>query len=103
MAVFEIPLSPQPQTLAATFPNGVSYNMRLIYLFTPNDCWELDIDDADGNPIVCGIPLITGADLLEQYAYLGFGCRMFCTTDGDDFAVPRFYNLGTTAHLYLEG
>lgn len=102
MAYFEIPLLPQPQAISVTFPNGVSYNMRLIYLFTPNDCWELDIDDADGNPIVCGIPLVTGADLLGQYAYLGFGAKMFCATDGDEFAVPRFYNLGVQAHLYLE-
>ena len=102
MAVYEIPLSPQPQALNVTFPSGVSYDLRLVYLFTPNDCWELDINDSDGNPIVCGIPLVTGADLLAQYAYLNFGCKMYCTTDGDNSAVPRFYNLGNTAHLWLE-
>lgn len=102
MAVYEIPLTPQPQTLGIAFPNNITYILRLIYLFTPNDCWELDINDSQSNPIICGIPLITGADLLEQYAYLGFGCKLYCTTDGDDLVPPRFYNLGITAHLWVE-
>lgn len=101
MSVFEIPLKPQPQTVFAQFPNGVTYQLRLIYQFTPDDCWLLDIDDASGNPILCGVPLITGADLLAQFSYLGFGCSLYCTTDGDTFAVPKFYNLGVTAHLFV--
>ena len=101
MATFEIPLTPRPQTLSVVFPNGKTYNLRLIYLFTPNDCWELDIADADGNPLVQGIPLVTGADLLAQLAYLGLGCKMFCATDIDHDAVPRFWNLGISSHLYI--
>lgn len=99
----EIPLTPRPQTLTVQFPNGALYTLRLIYLFTPDDCWELDISDSDDNPIVQGIPLVTGADLLGQYAYLGFGCQMRCATDGDPDAVPLFNNLGLglTAHLYV--
>ena len=100
--VFEIPLSPQPQTFSVQFPNGVTYSLRLIYLYTPDDCWLLDINDAQGNPIICGIPLVTGADLLAQYAYLGFGCKLYCTTDGNLGAVPRFFNLGVTAHIWVE-
>lgn len=102
MAVFEIPLSPKPQTLFTTFPNGITYSLRLIYQFTPNDCWLLDIGDSLGKPILCGIPLVTGADLLAQYAYLGFGCKLFVTTDGDPTTPPKFWNLGVTAHLWLE-
>ena len=101
MTVYEIPLSPEPKSLSVIFPNGTTYRLRLIYLFTPNDCWELDIADAQGNPILSGVPLVTGADLLAQFAYLKFGCQMFCQTDGDPSAVPRFYNLGQQAHLYL--
>lgn len=101
MSVYEIPLRPQPQEILVQFPNGTNYQLRLIYQFTPNDCWLLDISDADGNPILCGVPLVTGADLLAQYAYLGFGCSLYCTTDGNTFSVPRFYNLGRTAHLWI--
>lgn len=102
MAIYEIPLSPQPQTLSVQFPNGSTYQLRLLYAFAPNDCWSLDIADEQGNQIVSGIPLVTGADLLAQYAYLGLGCSLYCTTDGDLSAPPRFYNLGKTAHLWLE-
>ena len=102
MAVFEIPLQPTPQTVTVAFPNGTSYQLRTMYLFTPNDCWLLDISDESGNPIVCGVPLVTGADLLAQYAYLGLGVSMYCTTDGDLLAPPTFYNLGVTAHLWIE-
>lgn len=100
-STYEIPLKSVPQTLSTKFPNGVEYQLTLDYLFTPDDCWILDIADAQGNPLVRGIPLVTGVDLLEQYGYLGFGCQMICTTDGDANAKPRFYNLGSTAHLRL--
>lgn len=104
MSVYEIPVTPgQPQTMFVQFPNGKTYQLRLIYQFTPNDCWLLDINDAFGNSILCGVPLITGADLLAQYEYLGFDCSLYCTTDADVGAVPKFYNLGKTAHLWLEG
>lgn len=52
MSVYEIPLKPAPQTLFARFPNGVTYQFRLIYEFTPNDCWALAINDASGAPIL---------------------------------------------------
>lgn len=98
---FEVPTSPNPQSFATTFPNGVEYNLRLIYQFTGDNCWLLDISDADLNPLVCGIPLVTGADLLAQYAYLGFGFSLFATTDGDNTAPPTFYNLGSAGHLRI--
>jgi hypothetical protein len=102
MTTYEIPLKPVPQKLTVTFPNGVDYQLTLNYVFVPDDCWILDIADADGNPLVQGIPLVTGCDLLEQYGYLGFGCAMTCTTDADADAPPRFNNLGLLAHLLLE-
>jgi len=98
---YEIPLTPRPQTLSILFPNGLLYNLRLIYLFTPNDCWELDIADSLSEPLVQGIPLITGADLLSAYAYLGFGCSMYCKTDGAPDTPPAFANLGIGSHLYV--
>jgi hypothetical protein len=66
MAIFEIPTSPAPRTMQVAFPNGQTYSLRLIYLFTPDDCWMIDIADEFGNPIVCGIPLVAGVDLLGQ-------------------------------------
>lgn len=101
MTVYEIPLTPQPQALTVVFPNGRRYNLRLIYMFTPDDCWALDIADALDVPLVQGIALVTGADLLAQYAYLDFGCSLYCATDADPTAVPTASNLGVASHLLL--
>lgn len=99
---FEVPTAPLPQSYSITFPNGVTYTLSFQYLFVvDNPCWILDISDSLGNPIVCGVPLITGADLLAQFEYLGFDCSMFSTTDGDQTAPPNFYNLGTAGHLRI--
>ena len=65
-------------------------------------CWVLDVADIQKNPIVSGIPLVTGADLLGQFAYLNFGGKLIVVSDGDPFAVPTFDNLGTSGHLLFE-
>ncbi len=101
--VYEVNLTPQPQEFNVEFPNGQTYSLRLMFLYdaeTPT--WTIDFSDANANLIVAGVPLVTGCDLFEQYAYLGFGCAMFCTTDGDTMATPTFLNLGSTAHLWIE-
>lgn len=101
MTIFEIPTKSIPQQFSVQFPNGNTYTLRLIYQFNTDQCWLLDISDVNDNPLVCGIPLITGADLLAQYAYLGFGCSMFATTDGAPGTPPNFYNLGSAGHLRI--
>ena len=60
----------------------------------------MDIGDVNGNPLVSGIALVTGADLLGQYAYLGIGGQLIVMTDGDPSAIPTFTNLGIESHLY---
>lgn len=80
MTAYEIPLSPKPQTFAISLV-GVTYLMTL--LWNPSlACWVLDIDDANGNPVVLGIPVVTGLDLLAQYSYLGVGGHLIAQTDG---------------------
>ena len=97
--IYEIPLQPGvPQTFAVVL-NGVTYNMTLRWC-DPNQAWTLDIADASGNALVSGIALVTGADLLEQYGYLGIGGRLFVQTDNNADAVPTLANLGIAGHLY---
>jgi hypothetical protein len=102
-AQFEIPLSSANQTLSIAL-NGVSYVLRFIFCQTTDAaaCWLLDINDQNDNPIVCGIPLVTGADLLGQYQYLGFGFILYCFSDSVSSDIPTFANLGTTSHLYFQ-
>ncbi len=100
---FEVPLTSANQTVNIAIAN-VSYNFRLIFCQTTDAaaCWLLDISDANGLPLVCGIPLLPGADMLGQYRYLFPGFILYCFTDGNRDASPTFANLGTSSHLYFE-
>lgn len=100
MATFwEIPLlAGQPQSLTVAL-SGVTYGLTLKW-FELASAWLLDIADSNGNPIVVGIPLVTGCDLLGQYDHLGFVGQLWCATDGAPDAPPQFANLGDTSHLY---
>lgn len=99
MAAFEIPLDPTPQTLSIVL-GSTPYNLTVRWC-VPAAAWIVDIADSTGTPIVSGIPLVTGADLLEQYAYLGFGGQLIAQTDHDLSAPPTFDNLGSTGHLFF--
>ena len=101
MAVYEIPLSPQPQRMTIALA-GTTYRFRFHYANVDQGGWLLDIGDSNGNPLVAGIPLVTGADLLAQFPDLGFGGKLFVLSDGDPGAVPTYDDLGVTSHLYFE-
>lgn len=100
MTTYEIPLSPQPQTFGITIA-GTPYRMRFLYHNVDQGGWAMDLMDAASNPIVCGISLVTGADLLAQYEYLGVGASIYVQSDGDPSAAPTFTNLGVGSHVYL--
>lgn len=95
---FLIPLQPTPQTLTITL-NSVVYTLRLQWNVYQN-CWIMDISDGNGVPLVQGIPIVTGADLLEQFEYLGIGGEFVAQTTNNIDAVPTFTNLGTSGNLY---
>jgi hypothetical protein len=96
-----IPLSGIPEIFNITLA-GVGYTMQFLW----RDCpslgvgWYMDIGDANGVPILCGVPLVTGANLLEQYAYLGIGGGLMVYSAGDPDTPPTFYTLGDTSQLY---
>ena len=101
--IYEVPLSATPQTLNVVIGPS-TYQLAFKFMNSPRDAgfWIMDISDSVGNAIVCGIPLVTGADLLAQYGYLGIQGQMFVRTDGgspDD--TPTFTNLGSSCHLYV--
>lgn len=67
-------------------------------------CWVVDLYNANtGALILGGVMLVTGANLLEQFNYLGFKGTLRAQTDHDADAVPTFANLGSTGHLYFVG
>lgn len=99
MANFEIPLSPNPQTFTVSL-SGTEYRLTVQWRDAEGAGWVVDIADTSGNPIIQGIPLVTGVNLLDQYAYLGFTGVLWVQTTADPYAVPTFDNLGVDSHLY---
>jgi hypothetical protein len=99
MNVYEIPLSAQPQTFTITL-GGIDYRLTVQYREASGAGWILDIGDSFGGPIVNGIPLVTGVDLLAQHRHLGFGggLRVQGAKNPDD--VPTFGDLGVGSKLY---
>jgi hypothetical protein len=96
---YEIPLSPQPQQLNISM-NNVEYQLTVRWN-TVSYSWTVDIASVAGAKILSGIPLVTGVDLLGQYAHLGLGFSLFATTDGDTSMPPTFNNLGILGRAYF--
>jgi hypothetical protein len=67
---------------------------------TDDGGWVLDIGDANNAPIIQGIPLVTGANLLAQYAYLGIIGALWVQTLSNPDAVPTYQNLGSDGLLF---
>lgn len=66
----------------------------------PAQCWIVSLYDDNGNAIIEGMAMVTGANLLEQFAYLGLGFQLVVQSDNDPDEVPSYTTLGTTGHLY---
>jgi Domain of unknown function (DUF6983) len=96
--VLEIPTQPVNQQFTISL-GGVTYDMRLKWN-APNQSWILDILDSQQNAVLEGLPLITGADLLAQYKYVGIAGSLVVQSDYDPDVVPDYETLGSTGHLY---
>lgn len=100
MAVVEIPLTPSTAQTFETTINGDDYRLTLRWREAEGGGWFMDIATSGGDALINGVPLVTGADLLSQYAYLGIGASLIVYSDGDETAVPTYDNLGVIAKLY---
>jgi hypothetical protein len=93
----EIPLQAENQQFDIQL-GGVNYKMRLQH----RDCagWILDIMHPNSEPIVSGIPLVSGVDLLAQYSYLDFdGALIFVCADPQNETSKE--ELGKSNKLYF--
>lgn len=99
MSIFQVPLIAAPQKFQVTL-GGSNYILTALYRNVDGGGWTIDLADTAGNPILQGIPLVTGVDLLAQYDYLNFGGSLWVQTTSDPDAVPTFENLGTDGILY---
>lgn len=97
MKVQEIPLSADNQHFAISI-DGVMYNMNILWRGT---FWVLDLQDSGGAPLILGIPLVAGTNLLEQYNHMQLDFAMVVECDNPQQEYPTQYDLGATSHLYL--
>ena len=97
---YQVPLSGSPETFGILLA-GISYRLTVQWRDADMGGWFLDIADGQGNPILEGIPLVTGTDLLGQYAYLGIGGSLYVQSSPDPGAVPGFDDLGSASRLYF--
>lgn len=97
---FTIPIvSSTPQQFVIAMA-GKSYTLRFTWN-VPGACWILDIGDEANNPILLGVPVVTGADLLAQFAYLGIGGMLIAHSDTHGDEVPTFDQFGLDDHLFF--
>lgn len=102
MASVEIPLAGIAERFSIAL-NGTTYQLTAQWRAAPLGGWFLDIADAEGVPIISGIAMVTGADLLAQYAYLGIagGASLFILDVAGGDSAPAFGDLGTDTRLVL--
>ena len=96
---YEIPLTATPQTFKVQLA-GVLYQLRLTYLDVDQGGWVLDLSTESGAPLINGIPLVTGVDLLEQYAHLNLGGRLWVKGKINPDDPPTFDNIGSESLLF---
>ena len=99
MSRYIVPLTPEPQAFDVVLA-GVSYRLTVRWCGAPEGGWMLDLADAEGAPLVAGIPLVTGADLLAPYPDLAIGGMLWLYATDD--LPPGYDGLGGTVQLIFE-
>lgn len=94
MAFYEIPLLTGSQSFFTPL-NGTTYKFRLIWRDPVG--WFLDIAKADETPLINGIAVVTGVNLIKQYQHKLKG-ELWVYTDG--LENPDYTSVGTTLKLY---
>jgi len=93
MKTYRIPLSSVPQSLEVSLA-GTDYKLTVRWNDRDEGGWVLDIDlPDDAGHVLCGIPLVTGVDLLSPYGHLGIGGGLVVWSDDHD-DTPGQNNLG---------
>lgn len=94
---YEIPTGPSARTLSTVLA-GQTYSLRLAYAEAPEGGWFIDIADDAGKPLIAGLMLTSGPDLLQPYPNLGIKAKLYLVPDAG--AGPLSYdNLGLSWHL----
>ncbi|AUM27133.1 hypothetical protein BVD86_09640 [Acinetobacter pittii] len=94
MMIYEIPLNNGNQKFNIRL-GGVQYKFQLIYRVKS---WYLDIFDTAENPLIAGLPLVMGDNLLIQHQHIIKGSLYVLNTNEEES--QTFGDLGTLIKLY---
>jgi hypothetical protein len=103
MAYIELPVAEDtPYQSFSVKLEGSIYQVRLRYNSRAGH-WALDLADAVGAPLVSGIAIRLGVDLLVQYSGDDFPPgKLFAMNWVDEFVEPDRDNFGTDVSLIYE-
>lgn len=96
---YEIPFEPRAQTFVIALA-GVSYRLSTAWNVA-SSCWVLDVATPEGVAIVSAIPIVTGANLLEQFDHLAFGGKVFVQNVSADSLTPGYADLGVSGLAFF--
>ena len=96
MAVYTIPLEPEPQSFTIAL-GGKEYRLTVRWFDAPEGGWLLDLATI-GTITEQRALQLTLASLLEQYGYLGIGGKLAVSGD----VPPTLDNLGEDVTLLFE-
>lgn len=101
MAQYTIPIATsEPQTFSVTL-SAVQYRCTLRWITGVEGGWLLDIALAESEtPLVAGISLVTGVDLLAQFPEAGVAGMLWLFSA--DELPPGYSDLGTAVQLIYE-
>lgn len=98
-------LTSDPQATATISLNGTNINVRTTYIEGINNHWLLDIYDSDNNPMLLGICVTCGADLLKGQGGQFEGIHLYASLTHAGADERGAYALGNTLYLlvYFDG
>jgi hypothetical protein len=77
---------------------GVNYNFSIIWRGTQ---YCLNLLDTNKNPIITGIALVPGMDLLGPYQYLNLGFGLSVSTTSDPTHEMTYTDLGSISQIII--
>lgn len=92
--IYEIPFNNGNQKFNIRL-GSVQYKLQLIYR---TEQWYLDIFDTAENPLIVGLPMLVGDNLLVQHQHIIKGALYVLNTNEDES--QAFSDLGTNIKLY---
>lgn len=95
---YEFPLRPEAQQIRIQL-GQVEYLVRFGWGDTVDGGWFIDISDAEAVPILRGLPLTAGENVLQQFDYLGIPGEIRVQTDANDLVEPTYANLGSNGKV----